>query len=114
MTTGKHLDQGKERLWRQRMRDWQDSGLTIRAFCARCGLSPRTFYAWRRDLQRRDAAHEQPPFVPIRLLTDDAPAASAQALEVLVGQSRRIRVAPGFDAATLRQLLAVLEEGTPC
>jgi hypothetical protein len=33
---------------------------------------------------------------------------------VLLAGGRRLRVPKGFDAATLRQLLAVLEEQTPC
>jgi hypothetical protein len=112
MTTGKHRDERKEQLWRQRIRAWQGSGLTIGAFCARRGLSQPSFYAWRRELQRRDA--EQPAFVPIRLRADDLPAAAAQTLEVILDSGRRIRVAPGFDVATLWQLLAVLEEGASC
>ena len=69
------------------------------------------FYAWRRELQRRDA--EQPLFVPIRSLADEQPAGVRPALELVLASGRRIRVAPGFDATTLRQLLAVAEE-EPC
>jgi hypothetical protein len=35
-------------------------------------------------------------------------------LEVLLANGRRLRVPRGFDAATLRQVLAVLEEERPC
>jgi hypothetical protein len=35
------------------------------------------------------------------------------ALELLLAHGRTVRVAPGFDAAALRALLAVLEE-EPC
>jgi hypothetical protein len=41
---------------------------------------------------------------------DEPTAATGETLEVLLAGGRRIRVAAGFDAATLRQLLAVLEE----
>ena len=111
MATGKPRDELKERHWRQHIRDWQDSGLRISAFCARRGLSQQSFYAWRHELQRRDS--EKALFVPIRLQNDD-PAAASQTLEVLLAGSRRIRVPAGFDAATLRKLLAVLEEGASC
>ena|ERR1700674_1344169 len=112
MTTGKPRDERKEQHWRQRLRDWQASGLSVRAFCARRGLNQPSFYAWRRELQRRDSA--KPLFVPVRLRADDLSAPVTHALEVLLASGRRLRVAPGFDAATLRQLLAVLEEGVPC
>jgi hypothetical protein len=50
--------------------------------------------------------------VPVQVVTDPAPAL-ASALELVLTDGRTVRVAPGFDAATLRQLLAVLE-GRPC
>jgi transposase len=112
MAIGKPRDPRKEQHWRQHIRDWQRSGLSIRDFCARRGLSQPSFYAWRSELQRRDS--EQPLFVPIRPLADDLCPSSIPALEVFLAGGRRIRVAPGFDAATLRQLLVVLEEGPPC
>ncbi len=112
MATGKPRDERKEQHWRQRIRDWQRSGLSIRDFCGRRGLSQPSFYAWRRELQRRDS--EKPLFVPIHLQADDPPTPVNHALEVLLASGRRLRVSPGFDAATLRQLLAVLEEGSPC
>jgi hypothetical protein len=112
MAIGKPRDPRKEQHWRQHIRDWQRSGLSIRDFCSRRGLSQPSFYAWRSELQRRDS--EQPLFVPIRPLVDDLCPSSIPALEVFLAGGRRIRVAPGFDAATLRQLLVVLEEGPPC
>jgi transposase len=51
--------------------------------------------------------------VPVNVLADDAPP-PADALEVALGDGRVVRVRPGFDAATLRRLLAVLREGRPC
>src|SRR5580704_6256895 len=111
MATGRPRAEHKEEHWRQHFRDWEASGLSARVFCARRGLSQQSFYAWRRQLRRRDSA--KPLFVPIRL-RDDRSAPAGHALEVLLASGRRIQVAPGFDAATLRELLAVLEEGSPC
>ena len=85
--------------------------ISVRAFCARHGLATASFYNWRRVLERRVA--EQPAFVPVQVVADATPAGQASALEVLLLDGRTVRVPPGFDAATLRQLLAVLE-GRPC
>ena len=104
-------DERKERQWRQRIGQWQVSGLSVRAFCAQRGLAQASFYAWRRVLERRAA--EQPAFVPVQVVADATPVGQASALEVLLLDGRTVRVAPGFDTATLRQLLAVLE-GRPC
>jgi transposase len=105
---------GKAQFWRTMLRQWRQSGLSVRAFCARQGLSQPSFYSWRRSLAQRDG--QAVPFVPVRVLKEPQPVlaeASASGLELVLGGCRRLRIAPGFDAATLRQLLAVLEEDRP-
>ena len=111
MAPGRARDEHKERQWRRRIEQWQASGLSVRDFCARHGLATASFYNWSRVLERR--ASERPAFVPVQVVAD-APPARAGALEVVLADGRTVRVAPGFDAATLRQLLAVLQEGPPC
>ena len=110
MAPGRVRDERKERQWRRWINDWRASGLRVRDFCARHGLATASFYNWRRALERRVA--EEPAFVPVQVVADAVPA-QASALEVVLVDGRAVRVAPGFDAATLRQLLAVLE-GRPC
>jgi hypothetical protein len=73
-------------------------------------LAIPSFYAWRRTLERRAA--EEAMFVPVQVVADAA-SPPAVALEVVLANGRTVRVAPGFDAVTLRELLAVLE-GRPC
>ena len=111
MALGRSRDESKAQQWRRWIARWQSSGLSVAAFCARHGLAAPSFYAWRRTLQRRAA----PPaaFVPVRLVPDEAPV-PARPLEVVLPDGRLVRVPAGFDAATLRQLLAVLREGPPC
>ena len=111
MAPSRARDEEKERQWRRRIDQWRASGLSVRAFCARHGLATASFYNWRRVLQRRALA-EQPAFVPVQVVADAVPTQTI-ALEVVLTDGRTVRVAPGFDAATLRHLLAVLE-GRPC
>jgi hypothetical protein len=111
MAPGRARDEQKERQWRRRIDQWRVSGLSVRAFCAQHGLTCASFYTWRRVLERRAA--EQPAFIPVQVVADVTPAGQAGALEVVLVDGRTVRVAPGFDAATLRRLLAVLE-GQPC
>lgn len=56
----------KERFWREQLSGWQSSGLGIRAYCQQHQLSEQNFYAWRRELARRD-----------QTVTPAAPASSA-------------------------------------
>lgn len=109
MAPGRTRDELKERQWRRWIAQWQRSGLSVAAFCARHDLPTARFYAWRRTLQGRNAAAAA--FVPVRLIAD---AVTASALEVILADGRVVRVAPGFDATTLRQLLALLREDSPC
>ncbi len=112
----------KEQRWRQVLEAWQQSGLSVRAFCAQHQVSEPSFYTWKRNLQPRDqqpippvpaatdaAANPLPTFAPVRLVGEPAPAL----LELALPSGHRLRVPAGFDPATLRQLLAVLEEW-PC
>jgi transposase len=113
----------KERFWRRLLGQWQRSGLTVRDFCVQHGVSEPSFYAWRRIITQRDQGRSDPSrggagrssakpvFVPIRVMPT-APASVAP-LEIVLGRGQVVRVLPGFDAATLRQLLAILEE-PPC
>jgi hypothetical protein len=91
MAHGRARDERKERQWRRWIGEWQASGLSV--------------------LQRR-AAEKATTFVPVQVVTDTVPART-RALELVLTDGRTVRVAPGLDAATLRQLLAVLE-GRPC
>jgi hypothetical protein len=110
MAHGRARDQRKERQWHRWIDQWRASGLSVRAFCARHGLTTASFYNWRRVLERRAA--EQVLFAPVQVVADAFPTQTS-ALEVVLSDGRVVRVTPGFDAATLRQLLAVLE-GQPC
>jgi hypothetical protein len=78
---------------------------SVRAFCVHHCLGTASLYNWRRVLERRAA--EEPAFVPVQVVADAVPAQTS-ALEVLLTAGRTVPVAPGFDAATLRQLPAVL------
>jgi transposase len=111
-------DRAKERFWRQMLRRWQRSGLSVRDFCARHQLSEANFYAWRRTLAQREPrstpsritrphpAEPTPTFVPVQLA---APPRPPTPIEIVVGRPRLLRLLPGFDADTLRQVLALLE-----
>ena len=48
-------DSAKERLWRQRLNEQEESALGVRAFCRREGFGEPRFYWWRREIDRRSA-----------------------------------------------------------
>jgi transposase-like protein len=91
---------------------FQTSGLRAREFCQRHGLASSTL---RRNLQRAGAgsAPAQPAvrFVAVNVngAAPRAKPAPAAGLEVVLAGGRRIAVGPGFDVATLGQLVRALE-----
>ena len=111
MAPGRTRDEQKEQEWRRWIAQWRASGLSVRDFCDRHGLAAPSFYAWRSRLHQRTG--DTPAVVPVQLVAD-APPAQASALELVLADGRVVRVAPGFDAATLRQLLTALEGEGPC
>jgi len=111
MSHGRPRDARKEQQWRRWIGQWQQSGLSVRVFCARHDLAEPSFYAWRREIRQRDAATGT--FLPVQVVPEDEPSL-AHAFEIVVAGGRRPRVPPGFAAAALRQLLALLEEVAPC
>jgi hypothetical protein len=125
-------DQTKERHWRQIMRRWRRSGLSVREFCDWQALSEPCFYAWRRELAKRDReaaavadsataakAGKQdessrtsgPTFVPVTVVADGAladPACPSRPdwLEVHLPGGMRLSVPPGCDRGLLRDVIA--------
>jgi hypothetical protein len=79
-------------------------------------VRPERLRWWRWQLGLGPGAKKRgpgPSFVEVVLPETTGPQAmvpEGAALEVLVGP-RRVLVRPGFDAQSLRQVLAVLEEG---
>ena len=110
MAKGNGRETVKARLWRRWIQEQRASGMTVRAFCRRHRLAEPSFYAWRRQLNLRHA--NAAAFVPVHIVADETQS-SAGTLDVMLSVGRSVRVAPGFDAPTLRRLLAVLEE-KPC
>lgn len=117
----------REAHWRRLLQRWKHSGLPKTEFAQREEISPDVLYWWGREIQRRDQgrrpaaarsrqrqvspATRHDTFIPVRVV-GPAPSTAASSLEVVAG-GRVVRVRPGFDPETLRQLVAVLED-RPC
>ena len=69
----------KERFWRKLIGGFEAAGGSVRSWCESHGVSEPSFYAWRRDLARRDRATAESRtsrFVPVRV-ESAAPAVAA-------------------------------------
>jgi hypothetical protein len=115
----KPRDLGKEQFWRQAIEAWQQSGLSVTAFCQQRQLQLHTFFRWRKLLAFRDqpappvaaSASSSALFVPVQL-RPPTPCCSEQPFEIVLASGRVLRVRAGFDPASLRLLLGLLEESS--
>jgi hypothetical protein len=110
-------DPRKERFWRQHLRRWHRSGLSIRAYCQEHHLAEPSFYHWRRTLQHRDAAQAARAqaaaaavtFLPVHLQPEPTPAPR----DLRFPDGRVLRLPADYAPDRLRALLAAREE-PPC
>jgi hypothetical protein len=135
---GPHRDLGKEKFWREALRQFAASGKSVRGFCSSRGLSEPSFYAWRRTLNQRDAlvatgtgSRPLPRHGGVKRHAKAAPSAPGPAsaflpvlltgtaqpprIEIVLSGGTRIRLRGPVDRATLAQVVAALraagEEG---
>lgn len=106
-------------VWRERMGRYRGSGLTVARFCRREGVSPASFYYWRRRLKNqpgetvgrkakvqpsqgdacRPGCEDEPPvFQPVRITPAGVP------VSIHLADGARIDVPPG-ELDALRTVL---------
>lgn len=77
---GRVANEGLALSWGRRLAKQRRSGLSIAEFCSQEGISPASFYAWRRRLRRTDSVGRQSTlFVPVEL---SAPAIAASGIRI--------------------------------
>jgi hypothetical protein len=96
--------------WRGLVTEQDLSGQSVAAFCGERGLKSGQFFAWKKRLREAEA----PKFVAVQVAPPveakwPAPARLSRGIEVRLGSGRSLVVEPGFDAAHLRALLAVVD-----
>lgn len=87
------------RVWSKRLRSFEASGLSHRAWCERHGVSKSSLSYWRRRL-----ANATPTLVPIVVAGESTTAVADGTLEIEVG-GMRLRASAGVDAAWLCTVL---------
>src|SRR5438132_13730505 len=103
--------------WRQVIKRWEQSGLSMTAFAAQIGMSGSAVSYWKKRFEREtspgdSALNKAPPaFVPVTLVTEQkgaTPVAGARlsaVFELLLRDGRALRIPPDFESASLARLL---------
>ena len=109
--------EAKERLWRKQVMSWQRSGLSIRQYCQQHQLNEPNFYAWRRELARRDEVggissksvqRPKPSSVTWMPLTVEP--STVPVVEVQLPTGAILRVPAGVESVTLERILTALHQ----
>lgn len=94
----------RQRKWAELIRQQEQSGLSVAAFCRNHDLVEQSFYNWRKKLGSS-------PLVRFALVEAAAPGANVAApIELILASGDRVRIGAGTDTATLRAVLGALRE----
>ncbi len=121
---GPDRDPKLESRWRKTLARWQRSGQTVRAFCAGKALSEPNFYAWRREIARREAEaiesapkrtrkrkrQTAPTFLPVKVIEVGGDRSDAP-IEVVLRTGEILRLRGPVDRASLAVVVSVLGGG---
>lgn len=107
----------KETFWRSMLEKHRASELSVRAFCRREGISEPSFYAWRKEIGKRDvvrdASQERQPLIPVNVVRSDGMTLTPQALpralmELVTPSGFTLRFHQDCDPRQLDALLSVV------
>jgi transposase len=101
--------------WAERVERWEKSGQSAEAFAARERISAKRLTWWRWSLHSSSAtaraAREPVRFLPVRVVEPSVPGTTSVApVEIVLPNGRIVRVATGFDPATLERVLSIASE----
>ena len=93
--------------WQRLISEHKQSGLTVKAFCHKHGVSEALFYSWRKRLIGED----QPARFALVATNGVAPSALMQRpLQLVLAGGERLEIPSGTDEATLRTVLGLLRQ----
>lgn len=106
----------KEAFWRLVVDEQKASGLSVRSFCRRESVSEPSFYAWRKELHRRDRTQQDGALIPVNVVDQsDTPqlgrstsASPSKHFEVETPNGFKLRFDQQLEAARLLDVLQVV------
>jgi transposase len=99
-------DAAKEIVWREKIAEYEKSGLTVREYCLKNGLRECQFFYWRRAL-KGNTEKKATGFVE---LVRAGVSSGKSGVSIRIGERVSMVLERGFDRDTLRAALAVVCE----
>jgi hypothetical protein len=104
-----------QQFWQMAIETWRVSGLSVRQFCTKEGLSEPSFYSWRKKLAGNDSQRDnQDKAEPSAFIEVAMPRSNSVAIELLTTSGNTLRIPVGVDAATLSTVLSVARSAGLC
>jgi hypothetical protein len=108
-TAAEAVDQ-KQAFWTRALEEWRNSGLSGTEFQRQNNLTKNAFVYWKRKLMPRSEKTQTLVPVSIRKPSRLPTGASTSCIRLHVGGLYTVEVSTGFDAQTLREVLAVVRD----
>lgn len=116
MSNEQKHDNDQQQFWQMAIETWQASGLSVRNFCRKEGLSEPTLYSWRKKLAKADGlgVGKQKDTTSAAFIEVAMPKSEPVALELVLSSGNTLRISPGADSKTLTNVLSALCEVGLC
>ena len=101
-----HDPKQKRGFWEEHIELWQQSGLTQLAYCRNNQLKAHQMTYWKKRLDQSGAGVA---FVPLQFAGTLPVPVSKAAFKLITPNGYRVDILPGFDPATLKQLVSVVK-----
>ena len=105
----------QQQFWQMALETFKSSGLSVRQFCTKEGLSEPSFYSWRKKLAGDDSEQEdQRKPEPSAFIEVAMPQNTPAAIELLLTSGNTLRIPAGVDSTTLSTVLSVVRATGLC
>jgi hypothetical protein len=101
--TWKEKNQKRQKLWKNHINQWSDSGMTQRDYCRQNDLIPHCFTYWKTKLTNKNLPVKfvQITPEPINIVPPD--------LKLNIGPGLQVEIPDGFSQVTLERVLITLK-----
>ena len=116
MSSEQKSDSDQQQFWQMVLETFKSSGLSVRQFCQKEGLSEPSFYSWRKRLTIVDEpeADEEEACQSESFIQVSIPKDNPIALELILNSGNTLRISSGADTTTLNDVISVLQQVGLC
>ena len=106
------IEKNKQELWQQRISDWEQSGMEIRAWCLKHHIEEQQFHYYKRQLRVKSDTSQVPMFAEVSLgsSVSTTRTASVENRLTLYVQGMKLIIPDDFQPETLLSFLRVIKQ----